>query len=199
MINKAKTDGLQKRRIFICHKKRLVDTFLLESFPNAIGAIAFDGYMPTVSDGWNVDEWDENQHLIPIHQCTKNKWKCTYRQMRLLRLAVARVELQMVRKKDLLIKNTLDLLLSVDSSEVLEEDSQDRLFKPIASKELIKKVRAGFVYQGKTLHSWCAENNVQYSNARQALIGSWSGVKGEALLLRIVKAANEGDQNDRTI
>ncbi|MCE9679583.1 hypothetical protein LZP69_10470 [Shewanella sp. AS1] len=59
----------------------------------------------------------------------------------------------------------------------------------IPSKELIEKVRAGFVSQGRSLHQWCRENEVNYSNARQALMGVWAGKKGTELLNKIADAA----------
>jgi len=62
--------------------------------------------------------------------------------------------------------------------------------KLIPGTGLLANVRAGFTAQGTSLHRWCRENSVQYPNARQALIGSWSGPKGIALRESIVKAAH---------
>jgi len=61
--------------------------------------------------------------------------------------------------------------------------------KRIAGKELMARVRAGFIANGMSLHAWCIQNNVNYPNARQALIGSWAGVKGTKLLNQIADAA----------
>jgi len=57
------------------------------------------------------------------------------------------------------------------------------------SKDLLAKVRAGFVAQGTSLNRWCAEHGVLYPNARQVLIGTWNGPKGQDLRLRLVEAA----------
>ena len=66
--------------------------------------------------------------------------------------------------------------------------------KLIPGTGLLATVRAGFIAQGSSLHKWCVEHQVQYPNARQALIGSWSGPKGISLRNKIVEAARvEGD------
>lgn len=57
------------------------------------------------------------------------------------------------------------------------------------SLDLLLRVRAAFIVQGTTLHSWCHRNRVHVTGARQALIGTWNGPKGRALRARIVKAA----------
>lgn len=59
----------------------------------------------------------------------------------------------------------------------------------IAGKPFIEKVRAGFVTKGTSLHSWCKTNNVNYANARQALMGTWAGKKGKELLNKIADDA----------
>jgi hypothetical protein len=51
------------------------------------------------------------------------------------------------------------------------------------------RVRAGFVAQGTSLKSWCREQGITPSNARDALIGRWNGPKGIALRARLIKAA----------
>lgn len=55
--------------------------------------------------------------------------------------------------------------------------------------DLHKRVRAGFVLQGKTLTEWCRANGTTVTNARAALLGTWNGPKGRAMRSRIVKAA----------
>ncbi|KFB99144.1 hypothetical protein GTGU_04144 [Trabulsiella guamensis ATCC 49490] len=51
---------------------------------------------------------------------------------------------------------------------------------------LLRRVRAGFVSQGITLHEWCVVNEVLYPNARQSLLGTWAGPKGIELKKRIL-------------
>lgn len=57
------------------------------------------------------------------------------------------------------------------------------------SLDLLLQVRAAFVAQGTTLHSWCHRHRVHVTGARQALIGTWNGPKGRAMRARIVRAA----------
>lgn len=57
------------------------------------------------------------------------------------------------------------------------------------SLDLHLRVRAAFVTQGSSLKRWCRENEVSYSNARDALIGRWNGVKGKAMRARVVQAS----------
>lgn len=60
---------------------------------------------------------------------------------------------------------------------------------PTPSLDLLLQVRAGFTLQDTSLKRWCRENDVRFSNARDALIGSWNGPKGKALRSKIVRAA----------
>ncbi|MGO1072304.1 hypothetical protein [Lysobacter sp. CA199] len=57
------------------------------------------------------------------------------------------------------------------------------------SKALVLKVRAAFVASGRTFTGWCEQNGIRVTNARQALLGSWDGPKGQALRHQIIKAA----------
>lgn len=57
------------------------------------------------------------------------------------------------------------------------------------SRDLVRRVRAGFVLQGLTFNRWCRQHGVEPSSGRQALVGSWDGPKGRALRARIVRAA----------
>jgi hypothetical protein len=56
-------------------------------------------------------------------------------------------------------------------------------------EDLLREVRAGFVMQGTTFSTWCTQQGINRSSARQALMGSWNGPKGRALRTRVVKAA----------
>jgi hypothetical protein len=62
----------------------------------------------------------------------------------------------------------------------------------IPSKTLFLNVRAGFVQQNTTFSEWCRKEDINRSNARQALIGSWDGPKAKALRARIIKASQQG-------
>ncbi len=55
--------------------------------------------------------------------------------------------------------------------------------------ELFLNVRAGFVRQNTTFSEWCRKKEINRSNARQALIGSWDGPKAKALRAQLVKAS----------
>lgn len=52
---------------------------------------------------------------------------------------------------------------------------------------LLMKVRGAFIYHGSTLSRWCSKNRVELSNARQCLIGTWSGEKGTALRKKLIR------------
>ena len=60
---------------------------------------------------------------------------------------------------------------------------------PTPGLDLHFRVRAGFVAQRTSLKRWCRENDIQPTNARDALIGRWDGPKGRALRARLVEAA----------
>lgn len=55
--------------------------------------------------------------------------------------------------------------------------------------DLHRTVRAAFIARGTSLKAWCRENEVSFSNARDALIGRWNGPKGKAMRARIVRAS----------
>lgn len=61
--------------------------------------------------------------------------------------------------------------------------------KLIPSTNLLAQVRAGLITQGSCLNKWCLENDVLYSSARQALIGTWNGPKGQALREKLINEA----------
>ncbi|PCJ88584.1 MAG: hypothetical protein COA54_02380 [Thiotrichaceae bacterium] len=52
--------------------------------------------------------------------------------------------------------------------------------------ELHRAVKAGFMFRGTTLASWCRTNKVFASNARQALLGSWAGPKARKLVNKLI-------------
>lgn len=56
-------------------------------------------------------------------------------------------------------------------------------------RDLVRRVRIGFIGQDSSLSAWCREHGVHIGNARQALIGSWDGPKARDLRTRILKAA----------
>lgn len=58
-----------------------------------------------------------------------------------------------------------------------------------ASLQLLRRVRAGFMLKGTTLTEWCRQNGTHISNARNALIGTWDGPKGQAMRAKLVMAA----------
>ena len=60
---------------------------------------------------------------------------------------------------------------------------------PNPSLDLLKEVKIGFLMQDTTLTRWCRENDTHVSNARNALIGTWNGPKGQAMRAQLVKAA----------
>ena len=57
------------------------------------------------------------------------------------------------------------------------------------SKDLIRKVRIGFLSQGTNLSRFCQENNLNQGNVRKALLGDWNGKKGTALRQYIIANA----------
>lgn len=56
-------------------------------------------------------------------------------------------------------------------------------------KELLKRVRAGFVLLGLSLGKWCHDNGVHRQNAHACLLGKWNGPKARDLRARIVREA----------
>lgn len=54
---------------------------------------------------------------------------------------------------------------------------------------LLRKVRAAFVMRGETLHSWCQNNNVDWSYAHGALTGKNDFQKARELRLRVLRAS----------
>lgn len=60
---------------------------------------------------------------------------------------------------------------------------------PEPSISLYRKVRGAFVTKGTTLAEWCEKRGIHKTGARQVLIGTWNGKKGQALRAEICKAA----------
>ncbi len=60
---------------------------------------------------------------------------------------------------------------------------------PTPSRELLHKVKAHFVGKGSTLAAWCRDNKVDQSHARQALLGSWDGPKGQKVRIALATEA----------
>lgn len=58
-------------------------------------------------------------------------------------------------------------------------------------KDLIARVRAGFILKHTSLTRWCSEQQppLEVSSCRQALSGHWNGPKAAALRARLIKAA----------
>lgn len=60
---------------------------------------------------------------------------------------------------------------------------------PAPSKELLRRVQAGFVLQGESLRAWCRKNELSPSAARSALLGTWDGPTGREWRQRLCTAA----------
>lgn len=60
---------------------------------------------------------------------------------------------------------------------------------PQPGPDLMNRVRAGFLLQNTTLAEWCREQKINASAARQAVYGTWNGIKGQAMRAKVLKAA----------
>lgn len=60
---------------------------------------------------------------------------------------------------------------------------------PAPGPDLVRRVRAGFVMKGTTMHRWCREQGIAVQNVRQTLTGAWNGPKGRKLRALVIKAA----------
>lgn len=56
-------------------------------------------------------------------------------------------------------------------------------------ERLYLEVRIGFLRREQTLSGWCRERGISPCNARQALMGSWRGPKGQALKSELIQAS----------
>ncbi len=59
-----------------------------------------------------------------------------------------------------------------------------------AGETLHAAVRAGFIFKGTTLSSWCTKNSINRQNASSALLGHWRGKAAKKLVNKIIKASN---------
>lgn len=66
-----------------------------------------------------------------------------------------------------------------------------------AGRELLARVRAGFIIKGTTLAQWCRSQGIHPSAARQAIYGTWGGPKGRAVRERILAAAGVSGGSQR--
>lgn len=53
----------------------------------------------------------------------------------------------------------------------------------------LAKIRMGFIGQGSSFLAWCDANEVDYHNARKAILGKWKGPKATILVRRLQTAA----------
>lgn len=53
------------------------------------------------------------------------------------------------------------------------------------AEDRLRKVKAGFILRGTSLHEWCKVNGVWHQNARRALLGHWTGPTASALVKRL--------------
>jgi hypothetical protein len=53
----------------------------------------------------------------------------------------------------------------------------------------LNTIRSGFVAKGTSLHAWCRQNRVDTTNARRAIMGTWSGPKAKVHVATISEAA----------
>ena len=56
-------------------------------------------------------------------------------------------------------------------------------------RELMNRIRAGFILQNTTFTAWCAAHGIEHTAARQAIHGTWAGPRGRQLRAQILKAA----------
>ncbi len=56
-------------------------------------------------------------------------------------------------------------------------------------EQLYRHVKAGFIVKGTSLAAWCRENRVNPTNARAALMGSWSGPSAKSLCVKLLRAS----------
>lgn len=56
-------------------------------------------------------------------------------------------------------------------------------------KQLYASVKAGFVAQHTSLNAWCKKHGIHRQNAREALLGIWSGKSGKELRARLIEAS----------
>lgn len=60
---------------------------------------------------------------------------------------------------------------------------------PEPGRDLLRRIRLGFLLQDTTYHEWCRQRRVLPSTARQAILGSMNGPKGRKLRGQIARDA----------
>lgn len=65
---------------------------------------------------------------------------------------------------------------------------------PQSSDERQKRIKAGFVLRGTSLHAWCRANGIHHQNAHKALTGQWVGPKASALVERLLAASGATEE-----
>jgi hypothetical protein len=59
----------------------------------------------------------------------------------------------------------------------------------MSDKQLYASVRAGFISQHTSLNKWCRAHGIHRQNARDALLGIWTGDAANALCARLIGAS----------
>jgi hypothetical protein len=55
----------------------------------------------------------------------------------------------------------------------------------MTNRQFYARVKAGFVLKETSLHAWCIRNKIRRQNARDALLGEWTGDGANALRERL--------------
>jgi hypothetical protein len=59
----------------------------------------------------------------------------------------------------------------------------------MSDKQLYASVRAGFISQHTSLNKWCKAHGIHRQNARDALLGIWTGDGANAIRARLIEAS----------
>lgn len=59
----------------------------------------------------------------------------------------------------------------------------------MTNKQLYAAIKAHFVFNQTSFHKWCSANGIIYQNARDALLGEWTGKKAAELRAVFIKEA----------
>jgi hypothetical protein len=59
--------------------------------------------------------------------------------------------------------------------------------------DLYNEVRANFIRKGSSLGEWCRLNEINQTNAKACLTGTWNGPKGRDLRQRLIEASGVAD------
>lgn len=60
----------------------------------------------------------------------------------------------------------------------------------MSDKQLYASVRAGFISQHTSLNKWCKAHGIHRQNARDALLGIWTGESADILCARLIEASS---------